>query len=217
MDKKDRQYVIESSLKALITFIPGIGGAIGSILSDALADRKEERLNIFLQDLKSEIDNNREAVNKTFVSKTDFLDVFDATANKIANERSAEKRNAYKNILLNGILSPSYTYDDLENQMRTLSVLNEDHILLLKFFNSPQAFSEKSKSLKTGTFLQFFKQILPHWENDYLKDILNDLEVNRLINNISNNLQTMIMNVSADHFTDTLTSKGKTFVSFILR
>jgi hypothetical protein len=217
MEKKDRQFVIEGTVKALITFIPGIGGAIGSILSDALADRKEQRLNDFLQALKDEISENKTQINSDFISKVDFLDVFEATTTKIANERSEEKRNAYKNILSSGILSQDYTYDDLENQMRILEQLNADHILLLRFFKSPKTFSPEVDQTQNHTFLNFFKTLLPNWEQEYLKDHLNDLEINRLIENVSRNLQTMMTSVTTDNFTNTLTSRGTMFVSFILR
>jgi hypothetical protein len=217
MDKKDKQYVIESSVKALITFIPGIGGAIGSILSDALADRKEQRLNEFLQSLKDEISENKEQINSDFISKVDFLDVFEATTTKIANERSEEKRSAFKNILLTGILSPNYTYDQLENQIRILDQLNADHILLLKFFKSPKTFNPEAAQIRTGTILSFFRTLLPNWEHDYLKDHLNDLEIHNLIDNVSRNLQTMMSGVTGENFTGTLTSKGATFALFILR
>ena len=217
MDKKDNQFVIEGTIKALISFIPGIGGAIGSILSDILADRKEQRVNDFLQALKDEISENKERINSEFISKVDFLDVFEATTIKIANERSEEKRNAFKNILLTGILSPNYTYDDLENQMRILEQLNESHIFLLRFFKSPKTFRPEVSQIRTSTFLSFFRTLLPSWEYDYLKDHLNDLEINSLIENVSQNLQTMMTNVTIDNFTATLTSRGATFVSFILR
>jgi hypothetical protein len=217
MDKKDKQYVIESSVKALINLIPGIGGAIGSILSDALADRKEQRLNEFLQSLKDEISENKNQINSDFVSKVDFLDIFEVTTTKIANERSEEKRNAFKNILLTGILSPNYTYDQLENQIRILDQLNADHILLLKFFKSPKTFTPEAAQIRTATILSFFRTLLPNWDYDYLKDHLNDLEINNLIDNVSRNLQTMMSGVTTDNFAGTLTSKGATFVSFILK
>jgi cadmium resistance protein CadD (predicted permease) len=217
MDKKDKEYILEGTIKGLITFIPVIGGLIGSLLSDTLADRKEQRLNDFLKDMKDAIDENKERLNSDFISKVDFLDVFEATTNKIANERSDEKRSAFKNILLNGILSPNYTYDDIENQMRILDQLNADHILLLKFFKSPKTFNSEAAQINSGTYLGFFRALLPNWEFDYLKDHLNDLEINRLIENLTGNMQTMMTRVSIDNFTGTLTSRGATFASFILR
>ena len=218
MEKKDKNFIKEGVVKGLITFIPGIGGLIGSILSDILADRKEQRLNEFLQSLQNEISDNKERLNSDFVSKVDFLDIFEYATNKIANERSEEKRMAFKNILLRGILTAQTTYDDIENQMRILEQLNSDHILLLRFFKSPKTFNSGSSNIRTSTISSFFRQLLPNWENDYLFDHFTDLENNRLIEKyVTGNWQTMMTGVTSDNFTGTLTSRGATFVSFILR
>ena len=186
MDKKDKQYIVEGTIKGLITFIPGVGGLIGSLLNDALADRKEQRIYEYLQSLKDEINENKEKLNTQFISTIDFLDIFEATTTKITNERSEEKRKAFKNIMLTGILSPHYSYDDIENQIHILEQLNTNHILLLRFFKSPKAFSlSESSQARSGTYKGYFRAIFPNWEYDYIYDHLNDLEGNRLIDNMT--------------------------------
>ena len=218
MEKQDKQAIIESFTKAVISFVPGIGGAVGSILGDVLAHRKEKRINEFLETIKEDIINNKEQVNLDFVSKEDFLDVFEGTAKKIANERSEEKRQAYKNILVHGILSNGYSYDEVENQMRILDLLSSDHILLLNLFASPINFKLENANLKSaGTYWALLKQILPNWERDYAYDHIKDLENNRLVEGVAENFQTMMMNVTLSSLEGKLTSRGATFVSFILR
>jgi hypothetical protein len=218
MNKEDRRFVIEGTLKALVSFIPGIGGAIGSILSDTLADRKEQRISELLSELKTEIDAQKESVNESFISKGDFLDIFEATVNKVANERSEQKRIAFRNILLTGILSTQYSYDDVEFQMRILEQLNQDHILLLRLFKTPKNFvTEDKDSYKSNTLLRLFRQILPNWDVDYIFDSLNDLQNMRLIESITSNWQTMMTSVTLETLEGKLTSKGMTFVMFILR
>lgn len=220
MEKEERQYVLESSTKALITFIPLIGGAIGPLLSDALADRKEQRINEFLRKLKEDLDKNKELVNSHFLNKDDFLDIFESTAKKIANERSELKREAFKNILVHGILSGTYTYDEVENQMRILDLLSADHIILLKLLNHPKSFNATNidiTKIRSSTYLGLFRQIFPNWDKDYLFDYMRDLENNRLIEDITNNFQTMMTNVIADNLEGKLTSRGATFISFILQ
>ncbi|MBO9681747.1 MAG: hypothetical protein J7502_03570 [Flavisolibacter sp.] len=60
MDKKSKEFVIETSAKALISFIPLIGGAIGSILSDVLAERKEQRMQDFLSQLSKDLEDHKD-------------------------------------------------------------------------------------------------------------------------------------------------------------
>ncbi len=98
MNKDDQRYVNESSIKALLGLIPGIGGTIQSILSDALADRKEQRLREAIKRLKDDLSLHKNEINKKFISTVDFLGVFEKTVIKIRDERVAEKRMAYKNI-----------------------------------------------------------------------------------------------------------------------
>jgi predicted S18 family serine protease len=217
VDKEDRRFVIEGSIKALVSFIPGIGGAIGSILSDALADRKEQRLNEFLAGLKTEIDANKDSLNKEFVSKVDFLDIFEKAFLRVAEERAEVKRLAFRNILLTGILGSNGDYNELERQIRILDLLDEEHISLLKFFSSPGTFSIESSTANANTMLRYFTSVFPFWSKDKLIDLLNDLETNRLIENYSGNLQTMMSGVSFANFTNGLTLKGKRFVDYILR
>ena len=57
--------------------MPSIGGAIGSILGDALADRKEQRINKFLEYLRTALEQHKEKVNEQFIKNEDFLDVFE--------------------------------------------------------------------------------------------------------------------------------------------
>ena len=143
MNKEDRQFVYEASAKAALELIPGIGGCIASILGDTLADRKEERFREMLKGLASEIEANRERVDAEFVSKGDFLDIFESITKRVVNERSEEKRLAYRNILLAGIFSSAGDYDQVEYQMRILDQLDRDHITILFIFYHLHPFLQK--------------------------------------------------------------------------
>jgi hypothetical protein len=219
MDKDEKRFVIEGAVKALIALIPGIGGTIGSILSDALADRKEQRIKEFLSALKTEIEANKMIINTEFINKNDFLDVFEITTRKIANERSEEKRSYFKNILLHGMLSANDTYDEVEYQMRILEQLNNNHLFLLRFFRSPKQYGLENgiSQVRENILLRLFRQIFPAWDIDHLFDHLKDLENSRLIEDVTGNFRTMTSGLTIDNLEGKLTSKGATFISFIVR
>ena len=132
MNDPNNEEESDIAVKALINLIPGVGGAIGSILNDKLAARKDARIKEFLEILKNELEKNTKHINSNFVSKDDFLDLFELTANRISNEKSGLKREAFKNILLRGILSTNYDFDQIEYQIKILDQLNAPHIELLK-------------------------------------------------------------------------------------
>lgn len=221
MNKEDRQYVLESSAKALLALIPGIGGTIQSILSDALADRKEERLREAFDSLKNDLNEHKIEINKSFISTIDFIDLFEITATKIRDERIKEKRVAYKNILLHGILSADINYDELEEQISILDQLYANHILLLSFFNNPETFINNQLGFKVGGYMansyrSFFKNYFPQFEKEHLEDLLFQLENLRLVVTMSSDLQTMMMSVSISSFNDKLTKRGRKFVEYII-
>ena len=121
---------------------------------------------------------------------------------------------------MHGILSGKYSYDEVENQIRILDLLTADHIILLKLFYQPKSFDATNidiTNLRSGTYLGLFRQIFPTWDKDYLFDYLSDLETNRLMDNITSSFQTMMTNVTVENLEGKLTSRGATFISFILQ
>ena len=72
MNDPNNEEESDIAVKALINLIPGVGGAIGSILNDKLAARKDARIKEFLESLKNDLEKNTKNINSNFVSKDDF-------------------------------------------------------------------------------------------------------------------------------------------------
>ena len=211
----------ESIGKALIAAIPYIGGSISSLLGDYQDRKKHERLTDFFTTLQADISEVKDQVNNKFISTDDFIDIFEETAQKIANERNEEIRSAYKNILLNSILSDSIDYDKVETYLKILERLRPGHILFLSIFYDPIKFdNDKGKPVGEGggistTLRSIMKQLLPDWEESAIIDIVSDLENERLISNFVNSLGTMMTDRGIHHMSGKLTEKGSEFCDFI--
>ena len=135
--KLTNEFIIETSAKALISFIPYVGGAIGSELSDIQAERKQQRINEFLVQFKNDLDSVGYSINFELLKKDDFLDIFELTLKKVIDERKDTKRFAYRNILINGVILPNSNFDDIEQCIRIMENTTEDNIYLLRVLFDP--------------------------------------------------------------------------------
>jgi len=211
----------ESIEKALIAAIPYIGGSISSLLGDYQDRKKHERLTNFFTSLQVDINDLKDQVNSKFISTDDFLDIFEKTSRKIADERNEEIRIAFKNILLNSIISDNITYDKVEVFLKTLERLRPDHIFLLSILNNPIKFDiDRGKPVGDGggistTLRSIMKKLLPDWEESAIIEIVSDLENERLVKDFVHNFGTMMTDSGIHHMTGKLTEKGSEFCNFI--
>ena len=223
--------------KGIVSMIPVLGGTITSVWSDIeaiQAKRKHERLEEFYIALKEDVEEIKEQINTSYIGQPDFLDIFELTAKYIVNERNEEKRILFRNILTNSITIKSCSYDKTEKYLRILEQMNNIELLLLKILKNPKVYNEKQGGIIKNpnerqsnavyrvhyTLVSEFKKImsdLTKISQDDISEAMYFLESNRLVNENASEyrLQT---NGNPIHVLDNkLTSKGKDFISFILR
>jgi len=222
--KITKRFIGETSGKELISIIPLVGGPISSVLSDFLAERKQQRLNEFFTRLKEDLDKVQERVDKEFISKEDFLDIFELTAKKIMEERKDVKRNTYRQILVNGITKANSGFDDVEQCIRVLENLTENNIILLTVFSDPvkhnSSISEPVKrptgNMLNTTLSKVLRALLPGWQGGLILENLKDLEFLGLVQPLSANFQTMITANGLSPVVNALTPKGERFVRYLI-
>src|SRR5258708_2727877 len=146
MDKEKRLEGLSTVGKALLELVPYVGGSISSIIGDYQAERKHQRLLDFFEVLKNDLEQVKSALNNDFIENDDFLDIFEATAKRIVNERTIEKRTAFKNILLNSTIKSGVDYDEVEEHLRLLDRLRKEHLLILKILADPVKFDKENGS-----------------------------------------------------------------------
>jgi hypothetical protein len=223
--------------KGIAAIIPVLGGTITSIWSDieALqAKRKHERLEEFYVTLREDVESIKEQINVSFIKQPDFLDIFELTARYIVNERNEEKRILFKNILLNSVTSQECSYDKTEKYLRILDQMSNLEILLLRVLQNPTRYNENQgnvvKNPNDGqsnnvykiqyTLVAEFKQILHELVKAPLDDIAEAmyfLESNRLAIEKASDSKLQTNGNPIHVLDDKLTSKGKNFISFIIR
>ena len=221
MQKIIKNEILQSVAKALVAAIPFIGGSVNSLIGDYQVGRKLSRLQKFYESLQTDYTNLKAKVNEDFISSDDFLDIFEETAKKIVNERTEQKRIAFKNILLNSILSNEVDYDYTEENLRLLERLRNEHILFLNLFYDPRKINiERNGPLNEGggfstTLNQLMAKLLPEWTEEKILDICKDLENERLLSNFVESYKTMMTDQGIKHLENKLTIKGMRFYEYI--
>lgn len=133
-------FIDETVAIGLVNLIPGIGGSIGSVISNIQAERKQQRINEFLRALKIELEKLSGKVNNEYLSQSDFLDLFEGTSRKVMSQRSKIKREALKNNFVNGIIAPIVDYDKVEYYEKLINESSETAIMILLALDNPEKF-----------------------------------------------------------------------------
>jgi hypothetical protein len=217
MNKEDQRFVLESTTKALLNFIPVIGGVASSILGDAWADRQYQRFKEMVDSLAIDFETHKEHINEAFVQEVDYLDIFVKTARKVKDERNEAKRVAYKNILLNGAILENASYDHMERNIFILNQLFENNLLFLSYLYNFK-FSDFPPGLEkniTSSYLRVLHTIFSNWDIDQIIFTVQELENLQLIISISPDLRNNI-GIQPGHFRELLTSKGKLFMKYVV-
>ncbi|MCG2722287.1 MAG: hypothetical protein L6290_09780 [Thermodesulfovibrionales bacterium] len=210
------------AIKALAAAVPSLGGTLNSLMNDLQAIRKERRLLEFLEGMKQDLDQMQDKINQDFISRDDFLDIFENTAKKIINTRQEEKRHSFRRILTNAMLSSDVTYDEIEEFLNLLDRLRIEHMFLLRILRDPIDYDKRTGNRVgpgggiTTSINQIMETLLPDWSEEQILEVAAVLENERLAHGIRSRFKTMMTDKGINHLVNSLTSKGLRFCSFAL-
>lgn len=210
-------------IKDLVKILP-LGSTAVEVyeeLQSKQIERKIKRLEEFYQNLTTSVRVVEEKVNQEYVSKDDFLDVFEEASRYVVLERQAEKRQLFNNILTNSIISPVCDYDRTERYFRILDNLGELELRILAVLDNPESYNQihgsiikNQSSWVTVTGMGILTQLL-NLKIHQVEEAITILFSNGLIveNAMGAQLQT---NGNTIHVLDNLlTTSGKNFVKFL--
>ena len=169
----------------------------------------------------------QDKLNEEYINKEDFTDIFEKTSRHIANERSENKRDFFKNILLNSMINKNSNYDKTERFFRILDLLGTEDMIILSILRAPSEYNrENGMIIKDQTnnsyqwsqrkvyAIEILCQLLQK-EDDGVSESINMLYYNGLIKDrfLEKNL---ITNGNPIHvLDDSLTKMGIEFISYI--
>lgn len=223
--------------KGITAMIPVLGGTLTSVWSDIeaiQAKRKSDRLEDFYINLKDELEEVKSQLKVSYINKPDFLDIFELTARYIVNERTEEKRVLFRSIFLNSLIKKDCNYDKTEKYLRILEQMNNLDLLLLRIFSNPVKYNKLcGEIIKDPNWIkpgvrnmvqismvcevpQILYDLIKVSQDDIMESLY-FLEGNRLIVEKTESYRVETNGNPIHTLENKLTSKGKNFITFILR
>lgn len=132
IEQRDSAEIALEVTAAFASAAPWVGGAISNYVAGKANDRKFRRVAEELKALADDMRRIESTVAKEYVKTDEFEDLLDVTMQKIATERSEEKRRLYRAFLANTAASPGEPWPEKQRFLRTLEEVQPEHIQLLK-------------------------------------------------------------------------------------
>lgn len=117
---------------AFASVAPWVGGPISNYVTGKASDRKFRRVADELKKLADDMHRVDSETARQYVKTDEFEDLLEVTMQKIAIERSEEKRKLYRAFLANTAASPGEPWTEKQRFLRTIEELEPEHIRLLK-------------------------------------------------------------------------------------
>ena len=156
--------------------IPLIGGVASSIALHSMAGRRWDRLLDFLKSIEKELGNLKGV-------SADQEEIAAEVLDRVIRERSQEKTECYRNILLNAVKDDALDYDLTIDIVKLVDGLTPNHIKLLSVLRDPLEadrqlggkVARKTANLHLGSHATFLYPFFPDWGAERLGRLWDDL------------------------------------------
>lgn len=142
--KENAGMIVKGFVKSVLASFP-VGATAVEVyneLEGKQVKRKLERLEEFYRSLDERICEVQTQVNEKFINKDDFLDVFEEATRYVVLERQSVKREMFKNIMVNSIITNDCDYDKTEHYFRLLDNLSYIELKVLAVLNNPAEYNK---------------------------------------------------------------------------
>jgi len=150
-------YEADPGLRAAVESIPGIGAALGALLSGDRRALLEERLRLFFEDLRSEVENilRKTGLNEQVIQSQGYAHLMLLAMEAAVRSRSDEKRRLYARLLARrASLDLPSDEERAEEVMQSLAELTMTEFSVLKAIaENPNVLGIEPDSLRAMTGL----------------------------------------------------------------
>lgn len=193
---------------------PWIGAPISGIIGGIATDLKIKRVTQFIKDVLAHVDELHTKKAEEFVKTEDFADIFDKTAQAVADERYETKRSLFANYILNNIATSEISYSFRLKCLRLLEEINSQHLDLLEALLRQPTTTELNMSI--GNPKSTVERRAPHLR-DNLSAIVHETNTLGLTDIRDNYFNTTMTGGGAANLTGSVTPLGKNLLDFITR
>lgn len=213
----NKNQIAETVTKSALNLIPGVGGAIASILGDYLSIRKEARLNEFIKNYFDEINQKQDCIVREYVCSDDFLDIFENILADVMQSRTELKRDMLKNLLVNSCTIPHTTYERTEEFQHLIDVLSPLSLQILSVFYRLQTIHMDGKKDSIEKYWADIRHLTAIDDDTILLDYIGELEARSLVESFRNNTYSADSGVPLIGDRPYITEKGMAFYIYITR
>jgi len=213
----DKNQIAETVTKSALNLIPGVGGAIASILGDYLSIRKEEKLNEFIKNYFDEINQKQDCIIREYVCSGDFLDIFENILADVMQSRTELKRDMLKNLLVNSCTIPYTTYERTEEFQHLIDVLSPLSLRILSVFYRLQTIHMDGQKDSIEKYWTDIRSTTAIDDDTILLDYIGELEARSLVESFRNNTYSADGGVPVVGDRPYITEKGMAFYIYITR
>ena len=223
---------IKESLQAaavLASTIPTIGGLLSGIVMNTASSRRWQRLLTYLESIEDRL-------NYLGSPSDDQEEIVVEILERVIKERSEEKTDCYRNILLNALSSSNFDYDRTLEMVKLVERLTANHMKVLRVISDPVAARAK---IGDGVYLErpvssiarlpaiqlglyFVSSYFPKWPSGQLSRIWGELCDCHVIHNISPRVDMPLVHemISIDmialSLSQYITEYGHDFICYVL-
>ena len=157
--------------------IPVIGGVLCGIALHSTAERRWERLLDFLRSVEEVLGDLKRV-------SADQEEIAAEVLERVIRERSQEKIECYRNILLNAVRDDALDYDATIDIVKLVEGLTPNHIKLLSVLRDPLEadrelggkVARETANFYSGSHATFLYPFFPDWGAERLRRLWDDLQ-----------------------------------------
>ena len=193
---------------------PWIGGPISGIIGGVATDLKIKRVTQFIKDVLAHVEELHSQESEEFVKTEDFADIFDKTAQAVADERYETKRKLFSNYILNNIAAPETSYHLRLKCLRLLEDINTQHLDLFEALLRQPTATEINMGISAPSTT--IERRAPHLRTN-LSAIIHETNTLGLTDIKGNYLNTNMTGGGAADLAHAVTPLGRNLLAFITR
>jgi hypothetical protein len=204
-------------LKAASSFNP-VAGSIASLITDYIPNQRQIRLEGFIKQLASDLEQFKGEVNDEYIKTQEFAFIFEKCFKGAMENYQQEKIQAFRAVLINSVGSKNTNQNEKEFFLSMIDRLSVIHLRVLFFLANPHQYLDDNSIPRTnvqGSFSQFFRQVMPDVQLDHIKIVFQDLFSIGFINTDKGIFGTITASSGYDLLGDRLTPSGRSFIKFI--